>query len=173
MKVRISSGGAKNAVYHASQSWFVGTYKHRGIEFDRIFAWEATPYNDLDIFASMPSEVFDSMSYFNIPADPKIGSKFNPLRTLRDVCKPSDFVVLKIDIDHASVEEKLLRQITEDSYLASLIDELYFEHHVTMSPLMHTWQDFTGDVSKSANISHSYKLFVALRNAGIRAHSWV
>lgn len=157
----------------ASQSWFIDTYKTRGIIFDRILAWEAEPYTPIEIFEGMPPEILDRMSYYNLAADAEIGAKFNPLRTIRALCKPSDFVVLKIDIDHTQVEEELVRELATNPELAELVDEFYFEHHVVKSPLMHTWQDYTGAFGKSASIEHSYKLFSALRQQGVRAHPWV
>ena len=81
-------------------------------------------------------------SFFNVgvSADPE--ARINPLRMLRSITRPSDLVVLKIDIDSPEIEERLLQQIVEDSSLSSRVDELYYEDHVHMHPFMHggPWQ---------------------------------
>lgn len=71
--------------------------------------------------------------------------------------------------------------------MASLIDELYYEHHVRLSPmahkgwelsLVHTVFDESRNVTRQqASTAHtledSYAIFHRLREMGIRAHSWV
>lgn len=154
----------------ASQEWFVETYLKRGVHFDRILAWEATPHAPLDIYDSVPAAVVSKLTYFNVPADPKPGAKHNPLRILKEITKPDDFVVIKIDIDTSFVETALLRQIMEEPELHALIDELYYEHHVAASPLHWTdWRESVGD----AVLGDSYRNFTRLREVGIRAHPWV
>lgn len=77
---------------------------------------------------------------------------------------------MKIDIDNDQVEWDLVMQILQDVAVSSLIDELYFEHHVEYSPLeMRGW--LLDD--KIMNITESYQVFTNLRKAGIRARSWV
>ena len=155
----------------ASTSWFVDEYKARGIQFDRIFAWEATPHDDVDIFAPVPDSIADRMSYYNVPVDSRVGAKHNPWRTLKTVATPRDFVVVKMDIDNSTVEEPLAQQLLADAALAGLVDELYFEHHVLHTPM---WR-FGWNVNTVTNhtLSDSYALFSQLRQLGIRAHSWV
>lgn len=155
----------------ASTSWFVDEYRARGIRFDRIFAWEAEPHDDADIFAPVPDPVVDRMSYYNVPVDARVGAKHNPWRTLRAVATPRDFVVVKIDIDNSTVEEPLIKQLLADRTLAGLVDELYFEHHVLHTPMWRLgWHINT---VTNHTIVHSYSVFRRLREAGIRAHSWV
>lgn len=161
----------------ASLSWFLGTYKGRGITFDRIFAWEATPYNgDAPILSKLPKSVHDALSYYNVPVDPTPGARENPLRTLRAVATPADFVVLKIDIDNVPIEWSLIQQILADADLAARIDELYFEHHVLLHPLAYKYDGWSADLDLKIHkktLVDSYELFARLRERGIRAHSWV
>eukprot|EP00614_Pseudopedinella_elastica_P013744 CAMPEP_0172585078 /NCGR_PEP_ID=MMETSP1068-20121228/4548_1 /TAXON_ID=35684 /ORGANISM="Pseudopedinella elastica, Strain CCMP716" /LENGTH=474 /DNA_ID=CAMNT_0013379421 /DNA_START=40 /DNA_END=1464 /DNA_ORIENTATION=+ len=154
----------------ASQSWFVESYASKGIVFDRIFAWEATVYEPSKIFDPVPSHVINRLTYFNVPADPRPGAKHNPLRLLMEVATPEDFVVIKIDIDYSPVESALIQQIQETLKLHNLIDELYYEHHVSGHPLH--WTNWGRSVGK-ATIDQSFGNFTKLREAGIRAHSWV
>ena len=164
------------SLYHtgnggASMSWFVTQYRVRGIQFDRIFAWEAKFYTDATIYATMPAPIVDRISYYNLPANATPGAKHNPWRTLRAVAAQTDFVVVKIDIDNTPVEEALLEQLLADSALSSLVDEFYFEHHVLNTPMWHYgWK--AGTVT-THTLVHSYDLFSRLRELGIRAHSWV
>jgi len=164
------------SLYHtgsggASMSWFVSQYRLRGIQFDRIFAWEAKLHTDAAIYATMPPQIVDRISYYNLPANATPGAKHNPWRTLRAVAARADFVVVKIDIDNTPVEEALLEQLLADRTLSVLVDELYFEHHVLNTPMWHYgWK--AGTVTNHTLV-HSYDLFSQLRQRGIRAHSWV
>ena len=132
------------------------------------------------IFEGMPNDLMTSISYFNIPVDDAQGGKNNPWRYVRDLVRPEDFVVVKVDIDSPKIEGELMRQLVLDddavksekgnkSRLSQLIDELYFEHHVWGSGLSPTWAGYGMD----GDMVGSYTLFSQLRNLGIRAHSWV
>jgi hypothetical protein len=154
----------------ASQGWFVETYARQGINFDRILAWEATVINPSKIYESVPDEVLANLTYFNVPADPAVDSKHNPLRFIKMITRPDDFVVVKIDIDNSHVESLFMQQILESERLHHLIDELYHEHHAAMTPLF--WCCFFGSVG-NATLPDSYNLFTRLRELGIRAHGWV
>jgi hypothetical protein len=165
------------SLYHtgyggASMSWFVTQYRLRDIQFDRIFAWEAKQYTDATIYSTMPASIVDRVSYYNLAANATPGEKHNPWRTLRAVATPNDFVVVKIDIDNSPVEEALIDQLLADRTLTSLVDELYFEHHVLNTPMwLHGWQK--GGTVTTHTLVHSYAIFSQLRELGIRAHSWV
>ena len=184
----------------ASQDWFVSTYAARGIIFERIFAWEAQGIPPAKLFGPpLPVNVMDSLSYYNVPVVALRGGRHNPWRTLRSVATVDDFVVVKLDVDTISVEsdlvEQLLEQTQEAGELRALIDEFYYEHHVIGSPMAHSWQP-TFDVflrerpelkeaagwrrrrdrkgnEQLATLNDSYAMFTRLRQAGIRAHSWV
>ena len=85
-----------------------------------------------------------------------------------------------------AVEADLIEQILRSALLVSLVDELYFEHHASDNPAMrykYCWTKFRGAfscqlelgyaVKVNATLQESYELFTRLRDAGIRAHSWV
>jgi hypothetical protein len=154
----------------ASQSWFVETYLKFGIDFDRIIAWEANAVNTSLVFGGYPAEIVSKLTYFNVPCTAAPDDSMNPVRMLKQLARPEDYVVFKIDIDHSVVEMELIQQIIEDPAVYSLIDELYFEHHVSRSPMEHRgW----GTRPKLMDLAGSYELFLRLRRLGIRAHSWV
>ena len=156
-----------------SLRFFHSSYGQLGIKFDRIFAWEAKKFNSSEIYDGMPADVVSVISYFNLGVDVTPGAKHNPLRTLREIAKPSDFVVMKIDIDpDSAIETKLIKQLLAEPALLDLIDELYYEHHVHLSPM--AFKGWAASLySTNETLSSSYELFHALRERGIRAHSWV
>ncbi len=164
------------SLYHtgnggASMSWFVNEYRVRGIQFDRIFAWEASRYTDALIYETMPPHIVDRISYYNLPANQTRGAKHNPWRTLRAVATKSDFVVVKIDIDNTPIEEALIDELLADRATSALIDEFYFEHHVRNTPMWH--YGWSGGTVTTHTLPNSYEIFGRLRELGIRAHSWV
>ena len=69
----------------ASQSWFLRIYHERGIDFDRILAWEAGNMTAERILASFPPEVMDRLTYYNMPVESKQDGRFNPWRTLKEI----------------------------------------------------------------------------------------
>ena len=120
----------------------------------------------------MPADVFDRISYYNVPVTAERGAMFNPLRTLRAIAAVDDLVVIKVDIDAPQIEAALLAQIVADAELSSRIDELYFEHHVHRSPMAALgWRRMLAGSNET--LPDSYALFSRLRALGIRAHSWV
>ena len=179
-----------------SLSWFIDTYKKRGFTFDRVIGWEAEVLEPKKIFEGMPDDLMTSISYFNIPVEDTKGGKNNPWRYIRALARPTDFVVVKLDIDTPQVEIELIRQLIMDDdltavekanergtgtgtsgsssrlRLSNLIDELYFEHHVWGSALTPIWESKNALVA-DGDLAGSYRMFAALRHLGIRAHSWV
>jgi len=153
-----------------SQSWLLSQYAARGIQFDRIFMWEAIAHNPRDVFEHVPKSIMHAYQYFNIPAPPDPNDASNPLNILRKIAKTKDFVALKIDIDNFEVESRFIQQILADDMLAALIDELLYEHHVQFEPLVSCCWKETAD--NRTTLADSYSLFHELRTRGIRAHGW-
>ena len=94
------------------------------------------------------------------------------LQTLRGVARPSDFVVLKLDIDYSPVELSIVRAIIADPSLAALVDELYFEYHFRFDShtlLQSLWTGSGGNET----VDNALALMHALRERGVRAHFWV
>eukprot|EP00965_Chrysotila_dentata_P102299 3377183-Pleurochrysis_carterae.AAC.3 len=99
-------------------------------------------------------------------------AKYNPLRTLKAVATKDDLVVVKIDFDSPNLEEALIAQILADRELYSLIDELFYEHHVHGTLLGRFWGVGGGLRRTNCTLVDTYTLFTHLRQLGIRAHSW-
>ena len=158
----------------ASQSWFVNTYRDRGFEFDRIIGWEAARTDPKEQWSSVPADIKRKTSWYNIPATKEIGGADNPLTFIKELTTPEDYVVFKLDIDAPAIEIALVQQIMGDPELLALIDEFYFEHHVTGSPMQwEGWGNLSTNQAQLSDIQDSYELFSFLRSKGVRAHSWV
>ena len=155
-----------------STRWFVRNFQRIGIRFDDIFAYEAGRREAAQYWAEVPEAVRPTLHYFNLPASAEEGSPDNPLTLLAAVCRPCDYVVIKIDVDVAELEEAWIQQIRGSERLMQCIDVLFFEHHVGVP---HTFaQNWWGSrrYSRAGNASTSFALFAELREKGILAHSW-
>lgn len=158
----------------ASQKWFIETYRTHGIEFDRIICWEAEHTNPQRQWDFVPPEIKRKMSWYNIPLNASIGHADNPFTFIKALTKVEDYVVFKLDIDTPAVEVALIQQLMDDAELLALIDEFYFEHHVTGSPMQwHGWGDLRDSYSPLSTVNDSYFVFSFLREKGVRAHAWV
>ena len=158
------------AGYRDSFKWFKDTYNSRGIVFDRVYAWEAQQtINHLKYWGRIPEDMGTKFAFFNYPASEVIGSSRNPLTHVKLKCRPDDYVVFKLDIDNNQVEEAFIRQILDDPELHLLIDEIFWENHVSKHPLINAW----GSKNVAQTTADSYELFSRLRRTGIRAHSWI
>lgn len=154
----------------ASQSWFYKSYHNLCVNFDHIYAWEAQTLPPALAFEQIPGEVRAKYHWFNIPAATGEGDWNNPLTIILSETVPSDFVVLKIDVDNWQVEEELVRQIIESSEIYSRIDEMFWEHHAQIGPMQHLWGK---QVHQGMSMNNSIALFRKMRERGIRLHSWV
>ncbi|WIA14797.1 hypothetical protein OEZ85_003281 [Tetradesmus obliquus] len=153
------------------QGWFVRTYEARGIDIDRLLLWEAAPISPPStIFSELPKELFHKYQYFNIPAITNYDDASHPVRMLKDIAQPADFVAFKLDIDNFSAEYAILKVLREDPAAAALVDEFFLEYHVQFQPMLKYWGG-TADPNKS--LADAFKLFLELRKSGWRAHSWV
>ena len=69
------------------------------------------------------------MSYYNVPVSHNVNASNHPWRHLLDLARPHDFVVVKLDIDHAETEASLMHQFMEDPAIHSRVDMLLWEQH--------------------------------------------
>jgi len=158
----------------ACQSWFVNTYRARGIDFDRIIGWESNKTDPSEQWDTVPADIKRKTSWFNIPVTTGLGDPDNPFTFIKHLTKPEDFVVFKLDISSQAVEMSLVKQLMTDHELLELVDEFYFEHHVSGSPMQwNWWGDLQHSKTEFSTLPESYELFTFLREHGVRAHSWV
>lgn len=159
-KMLISVGGGDS-----DDNSFQETYRQRGIEFDRILQWRADiPSSDGQHREQRPYQHFD----LNGVADP--ANRFSPLRLIKEITQPGDFVAFKLDIDDYGIEHAIVKDMLNDEAVLRLVDEFLYEDHVQFAPMLQYWG---GSAHPHRTLSDSYDLFSQIRRKGIRAHSWV
>lgn len=97
------------------------------------------------------------------------GHKLNPLHSILKTFDEDDFVVVKLDIDTASIENPLAHQLLDDKdgVYHKLVDQFYFENHVFLAEIAPWWKS-----SMEGSVKDSLDLFHGLRKKGIPAHFW-
>jgi hypothetical protein len=170
------------------ERWFIDAYRARGIEFDRIIAWEAVPVDHHMLWRSAegyPPELHSRVTYYNTPISDDAVSADNPLNHIAALAREEDWVVFKLDVDNNPLEISLVRQLLASPSLLALVDEFFWEHHVRGSPLQKTRVSFMGTNNigwgvhtprvgdPDSTLADSYRLLTALREAGVRAHAWI
>ena len=150
--------------------WTVESYARFDIDFDAIYAWEASPTTTAAFFGPMPVHLAARTHFYNVPVSRpgSVGAGVaDALAVLLSVARPEDFVVFKLDIDADVLEEEIALALLADDALARRVDDFYFEHHSNTHGIMDApW----GECVRS--LHDSILLFQAFRKRGIRAHSW-
>jgi len=147
--------------------WLSWAYSTIGVHFEDIYCWEALPVSSNDFYAGADLDEVGKLHFMNWPVSSTKNNDKNPWSLLKRVASPSDFVVIKLDIDTPAVESELVEQLLADTDLLALVDVFFFEHHVFHNGFKWLWSDMLPETP-----SESYKIFVALRKLGIQAHSW-
>lgn len=150
---------------HIGSRWFYEYFKSKSIVLDRIIAFEHTPLTPRTAWEQLPSDILPMYTLINVGVEEK--GKFNPWRVLQAIAKPHDYVLVKLDIDHDALEHALIRQLMASQKLQALIDELFYEMHVTVPAMHKYWGAF-----RNSTLKDVYQLFTRLRAIGIRMHSW-
>ena len=144
--------------------WFYEYFRLNSLSFDRIIAFEATEYKPQAYWNQIPNDVMGLLTFINRGVETT--GKFNPWNILKSIAKVDDYVIIKLDIDTPTLENELINQVLNDISISSLIDEMFFEMHVTVNEMLPFWGRAGGE------LKDSYVLFRKLREAGIRMHSW-
>jgi hypothetical protein len=144
--------------------WFYEYFRLNSLRFDRIITFEATQYSPNVYWNQIPDDIMGLVTFINVGVD-RTG-KFNPWNILKTIAKINDYVIIKLDIDTPILENELIKQILNDESISSLIDEMFFEMHVTINEMLAYWGGQPGQ------LKDSYILFTKLRQLGIRMHSW-
>lgn len=88
----------------ASQSWFVDQYEMVNITFDDIYAFEGQSYEPNKIFEQIPERLLSHYHWYNVFVSDSPDSHLNAVHFITSIAKPSDFVLVKLDIDNNPVE---------------------------------------------------------------------
>ncbi|CAF2038059.1 unnamed protein product [Rotaria magnacalcarata] len=114
----------------AAGLWFYEQYKRFGIQFNRIIAFEKAPLDPRTAWDQLPEDVFPYYTLINVGCE--TSGKFSPWVILKRIAKLHDHVVVKLDLGVPSIEGPLIHQLLNDSSVNSLIDEVFFEHRITV-----------------------------------------
>lgn len=144
--------------------WFYEYFRSKSLSFDRIIAFEASQYAPKSYWNQIPDDVMGKLTFINTGVE--TSGKLNPWNILKTIAKPEDYVIIKLDIDTSPLEMALCNQIVNDRSISSLIDEMFFEMHVTVKEMAPYWGNPPGE------LKDTYNLFRKMRELGIRMHSW-
>jgi hypothetical protein len=144
--------------------WFYEYFRSTSLHFDRIVAFEATQYAPRTYWNQIPDDIIGSLTFINNGV--KKRGKFNPWNILKSIANINDYVIIKLDIDTPLLETELVNQVLNDASISSLIDEMFFEMHVSINEMKMYWGAPPGE------LKDTYILFTKLRQLGIRMHSW-
>ena len=151
-------------------SHFYTAMARRQLKFDHVWAYEYEVLDPRKEWASIPADLYADFTFVNsgVLGDP--ASHANPWNTLLQQARPSDYVIVKLDIDTPDIELALMDQLLQEPALQQRIDELYFEHHVLVPDMAKYWG--TDPAKLPQKMNDSYEMFTKLRQLGVRMHSW-
>jgi len=152
--------------YGTGLAWLVDTYVRAGIVFDELFAWEAAPYDSATYWSGVPPDVAPKLHFMNVPISAEPGAPMNPLTWIRNIYKPGDFVVFKLDVDQDGLEGALIRQIADAPDLTAMIAEMFYEKHYS-EPAMAGYLGFN---EGSGSYEDAVDLLGGMRAKGLRMH---
>ena len=180
-------GPGEQEVGASATQWLIELFAKKGVAFDRILAWEATPHTSSRIWSAMPTEIRARTSYYNIPISDDQNSSSHPWRHLLELAHPNDFVVVKLDVDHPAIEANLISQLKRDPEILARVDVLLWEQHwfqattasqpacsgageLCLTPGFHRRKHV--GVYPRTSFSKTVDAFVLLRQLGVLAHYW-
>jgi len=144
-------------------------YEKFGFHFDHIYGFEVSFTEPNRVFSELlPKKYMHSYHWINAGLSSERGNVLNPLDSILREFHKDDFVVVKVDIDTASIEVPLVRQLLEDNaFHGGVVDQLYFEHHVKFKEMAPIWRS-----AMKGSLKETFDLFHGLRQRGIPAHFW-
>ena len=151
--------------YRTSLGWLVPSYAAAGVHFDAIYAWEATKHN-ASYWDAVPADVQPRLHFYNAPVTPEPGSAMNPVDWIRDMHRPGDFIVFKLDIDRDDIESAFIKQILDWPAAGEVIAEMFFEKHYASADMKRHFG------TPATDYPGALRLMQSLRAHGVRAHFW-
>jgi hypothetical protein len=166
---------AGTSKFESSLSWFTCAFSQRKIAFDGVYAWEKTLLEPSDYWARVPPKWIPYWHFFNDAISADEAAHNSPVRMLKQMAGPEDFVAWKLDIDHPETEMPIATSLLTDSAFAGLVDEFFFELHYRCEVMTSCgWGKRVPAQHSGLELERAtvMKYFINLRKAGIRAHAW-
>jgi len=136
--------------FASSLGYLLPAYAAKGIQFDAIYAWESQPANPAEYWNSVPDGVKPRLHFYNAPVTPQANSSMNPVDWMKNMYRPGDYFVFKLDIDNDEVEGALVKQILDLGDASDMIAEMFFEKHYTAPEMKPHWKSCHGVSGGSA-----------------------
>jgi hypothetical protein len=154
--------------------WIHGWYKERGLVFDHVYAWEPTfgRKGSSTSFKGVPPDLLPALHFYPESVSKDVGNPWNPLTLIKQLCRPEDVVVFKLDIDSEAAELGIAHGLLDDPELLALVDEFYFELHTCNHVMRMHGLDCVSDKAKTFRLSAWYDLALPARKKGLRMHFW-
>jgi hypothetical protein len=144
--------------------WFYEYFRLNSLHFDRIIAFDRAQYSTRTYWNQIPDDLMGILTFIGVGVEQR--GKLNPWNILKTIAKIDDYVIIKLDIDTPMLENEFIQQVLTDKSISSLIDEMFFEMHVSVNEMKVYWLDQPGQ------LKDTYVVFTKLRQIGIRMHSW-
>jgi hypothetical protein len=109
--------------------YFNSTPAQRGVSFDQVYGWEMTLLEPVDYWRRVPPLWKPYWHFHNVPVQSAAHKEDSPLRYIRQLAAPQDFVAFKLDIDNPETEMPIALLLRDDPAMAALVDEFFFELH--------------------------------------------
>jgi len=166
---------AGTSTFDSSLYWFTCAFSQRKVAFNDVFGWEMTLLNPAEYWAKVPPKWLPYWHFYNSPISADESQAQSPVRLLKSMATPDDFVAFKLDIDHPDTENPVAMSLLHDTAFSSLVDEFFFELHFRCEVMTSCgWgkqvpESLAGLKLERADV---LKYFKRLRELGIRAHIW-
>uniref|UniRef100_A0A7S2YT41 Uncharacterized protein n=1 Tax=Entomoneis paludosa TaxID=265537 RepID=A0A7S2YT41_9STRA len=138
-----------------------------GFKFDHIYAYEIKHFDPQEVYQLVPRHLQPAYHWINAGVSIEEGHALNPFTMLEQEYNEDDLVIVKLDIDTASLEVPLAHQLLNSPKLWNLVDQFYFEHHVRQEENRFWAKSWGGSIKDTLD------LFFGLRKRGVPAHFWV
>lgn len=170
-----STGGrnVRGSAFGPSMPLFDRLFADRCVAFERIFGWEARPFNPEKWWGAVPLEHRHRIHFYNIPVVPDTAS--DPLLSIARAAKVEDYVVFKLDIDTFPVEHAFLDELRSNkrrTNASSLVDEFFFEYHF-LTPNEPELHKYWPKATRGGRLDEALLVMRELREMGIRSHFWI
>ena len=190
-------GPGEKEVGATATRWLVKRFGELGVTFDRILTWEATKHTSKELWRNVPLEIASVASFYGLPVSDVYGHPQHPWSVLMRIARPSDLVVVKLDIDTPVLEASLVEQLMSDANVSSRVDVFFWEEHWSAAttasnigcktpqdvcivkgafhnvPQLSVQERAKYPWFHAVPLSETYQKFVRLRELGILAHPWM